>query len=80
MTSAVPSTVPSTGQDPCCGTTEAMSAALAGVDSLEVLPYDKAFRAPAEFSNRIARNTQVLLKEESYFDRIVDPAAGSYYI
>ncbi len=62
------------------GTTEAMSATLAGVDSLEVLPYDKAFRTPSEFSNRIARNTQILLKEESYFDRIVDPAAGSYYI
>ncbi len=61
-------------------TTESMSAVLAGVDSLEVLPFDKAFRKPATFSNRIARNTQILLKEESYFDRIVDPAAGSYYI
>jgi methylmalonyl-CoA mutase len=62
------------------GTTESMSAVLAGVDSLEVLPFDKPFRKPSTFSNRIARNTQIILKEESYFDRIVDPAAGSYYI
>jgi Methylmalonyl-CoA mutase, N-terminal domain/subunit len=62
------------------GTTEAMSAALAGVDSLEVLPFDYAFRAPGEFSNRIARNTQSILKEEAHFDKVVDPAAGSYYI
>jgi methylmalonyl-CoA mutase len=62
------------------GTTEAMSAALAGVDSLEVTPFDMAFQKPAEFSDRIARNVQSLLKEESYFDRVVDPAAGSYYI
>ena len=62
------------------GTTEAMSAAIAGVDSLEVLPFDYAFRAPGEFSNRIARNTQILLKEECHFDKVVDPSAGSYFI
>ncbi|PKO99601.1 MAG: methylmalonyl-CoA mutase small subunit [Bacteroidetes bacterium HGW-Bacteroidetes-8] len=62
------------------GTTEAMSAALGGVDSLEVLPYDYTFREPAEFSNRIAKNTQIILKEEAYFDKIVDAGAGSYYI
>lgn len=62
------------------GTTEAMSAALAGVHSLEVLPFDYIYREPAEFSNRIARNTQIILKEESHFDKITDPAAGSYYI
>ncbi|MDR2361870.1 MAG: methylmalonyl-CoA mutase subunit beta [Prevotellaceae bacterium] len=61
-------------------TTEAMSATLAGVDSLEVLPFDKPIRKSSTFSNRIARNTQILLKEESYFDRVIDPAAGSYYI
>ena len=61
-------------------TTEAMSAALAGVDSMEVLPYDRPVRKPSAFSNRIARNTQIILKEESYFDRVVDPASGSYYI
>ncbi|MDR2938034.1 MAG: acyl-CoA mutase large subunit family protein, partial [Prevotellaceae bacterium] len=62
------------------GTTEAMSAALAGVDSLEVLPFDSPLNASTDFSNRIARNTQILLKEESHFDQVVDPAAGSYYI
>ena len=62
------------------GTTEAMSAAIAGVHSLEVLPFDYSFRAPGEFSNRIARNVQSILKEESRFDKIIDPAGGSYYI
>ena len=62
------------------GTTEAMSAALGGVDSMEVLPFDFAFDEPGEFSMRIARNVQLLLKEESHFDQVVDPAGGSYYI
>ncbi len=62
------------------GTTEAMSAALAGVDSIEVLPFDYPFREPGEFSNRVARNVQIILKEESYFDKVADPAAGSYYV
>ena len=62
------------------GTTEAMSAALSGVDSLEVMPFNASFQESTDFSDRIARNTQILLKEESYFDRVVDPAAGSYYI
>ena len=62
------------------GTSEAMSAAIAGVHSLEVLPFDYAFRAPGEFSNRIARNVQSILKEEARFNKIIDPAAGSYYV
>ncbi len=60
--------------------TEAMSAALAGVDSMTVVPFDKAYEAPNEFSERMARNQQLLLKEESHFDKVIDPAAGSYYI
>ena len=60
--------------------TEAMSAALAGVDSMTVLPFDGVYQAPDEFSERIARNQQLLLKEEAHFDKVVDPAAGSYYI
>ncbi len=60
--------------------TEAMSAAIGGVHSLTVLPYDQVFRKTGEFSERIARNQQLLLKEESHFDKIVDPSAGSYYI
>jgi methylmalonyl-CoA mutase len=60
--------------------TEAMSASIGGVNSFTVQPYDMAFAEPTEFSERIARNQQILLKEESYFDKIADPAGGSYYI
>lgn len=60
--------------------TETMSAALGGVDSITTLPFDKVFATPDEFSERIARNQQLLLKEESHLDKITDPGAGSYYI
>ncbi len=60
--------------------TEAMSAILGGTDSLTVEPFDIVFRNPDEFSERIARNQQLILKEEAYFDKVADPAAGSYYI
>ena len=60
--------------------TEAMSATIGGTDSLTVAPFDKVFRQPGEFSERIARNQQLLLKEESYFSKINNPSAGSYYI
>ncbi|MPM36422.1 Methylmalonyl-CoA mutase [bioreactor metagenome] len=60
--------------------TEAMSAALAGVDSITVTPFDKVYQNPDEFSERLARNQQLLLKEESHLDKVVDPAAGSYYV
>ncbi len=60
--------------------TEAMSAILGGADSLTVEPFDIVFRQPDEFSERIARNQQLILKEEAYFDKVADPAAGSYYI
>lgn len=60
--------------------TETMSAALAGVHSIVVEPFDVVYEQPTEFSERIARNQQLLLKEESHFDKVVDPAAGSYFI
>jgi methylmalonyl-CoA mutase len=60
--------------------TEAMSAILGGADSLTVEPFDIVFRNPDEFSERIARNQQLILKEEAYFEKVADPAAGSYYI
>jgi methylmalonyl-CoA mutase len=60
--------------------TEAMSSILGGTDSLTVEPFDSVFRDSDEFSERIARNQQLILKEESYFDKVVDPSAGSYYI
>jgi methylmalonyl-CoA mutase len=61
-------------------TTEAMSAALGGADSIALKPFDIAYKQEDEFSSRISRNTQIILKEESYFNKVVDPAAGSYYI
>jgi len=61
-------------------TTEAMSAALGGADSIALKPFDMAYKQEDEFSSRIGRNVQIILKEESYFDKVVDPAAGSYYI
>ncbi len=60
--------------------TEAMSAALGGVHSIVVTPFNAVYEKPTEFSERIARNQQLLLKEESHFDKVVDPSAGSYYI
>jgi methylmalonyl-CoA mutase len=60
--------------------TETMSAALAGVDSIETLPFDLQYKHPDDFSQRIARNQQLLLREESHLDKVVDPAGGSYYI
>ena len=60
--------------------TEAMSAALAGVDSIVVTPFDAAYKQSDDFSERIARNQQILLREESHLDKVVDPAGGSYYV
>ena len=60
--------------------TEAMSATLGGVNSLTVLGYDSIYKPTDEFSERIARNQQLLLKEECHFDKVSDPAAGSYYV
>lgn len=60
--------------------TEAMSAALGGAHSISVLPFNAIYEEPTEFSERIARNQQILLKEESHLDKIADPSAGSYYI
>jgi len=60
--------------------TEAMSAALGGAHSITVLPFNAIYETPTDFSERIARNQQILLKEESYLDKVSDPSAGSYYI
>ena len=60
--------------------TEAMSAALGGVDSIIVVPFDASYETPTEFAERIARNQQLLLKDECHFDRMVDVAGGSYFI
>lgn len=61
-------------------TTEAMAATIGGCDSLVVTPYDATYQEADSFSLRIARNQQLVLKEEGNFDKLVDPAGGSYYI
>ena len=60
--------------------TEAMSAALGGVESMVVVPFDTPYETPTDFAERIARNQQLLLKEECHFGRIVDVAGGSYFL
>ncbi len=60
--------------------TEAMSATLAGVDSLTINPFDSTYQCADALSERVARNQQLLLKEECHFGNIVDAAGGSYYL
>lgn len=60
--------------------TETFSACVAGVDSIVTTPFDTPYKTPDAFSERIARNQQFLLKEESHMDKVVDPAGGSYYV
>ncbi|MBB5221731.1 methylmalonyl-CoA mutase [Amaricoccus macauensis] len=59
---------------------EAMAAALGGTQSLHTNALDEAIALPTEFSARIARNTQLILQEETGITNVVDPLAGSYYI
>ena len=61
--------------------TEAMAAITGGVDSFTIHPHDHLFAdVPSELGERVARNQQLLLKEESHLARIADPAGGAYYI
>lgn len=60
--------------------TEAMSAVLGGADSLTILPFDHVSGHPDDLSRRMALNQHLLLKEEASLHRVVDPAAGSYYL
>ena len=59
---------------------EAMSAVLGGTQSLHTNALDEAIALPTEFSARIARNTQIILQEETGVTNVVDPLAGSYYV
>ncbi|MDI1256344.1 MAG: methylmalonyl-CoA mutase subunit beta [Flavobacterium sp.] len=61
-------------------TTECMSAILGGADAIANLPYDALYHKDNEFGDRIARNQLLVLKQESYFDKVDNPADGSYYI
>ncbi|WP_281226497.1 methylmalonyl-CoA mutase subunit beta [Flavobacterium aquiphilum] len=61
-------------------TTECMGAILGGADAIANLPYDALYHKDNEFGDRIARNQLLVLKNESYFDKVDNPADGSYYI
>lgn len=61
-------------------TTEAMSASIGGANSILVLPFDIEFNTQNDFSSRMARNQQLILKDESYLNIVADISAGSYYI
>jgi len=61
-------------------TTEAFSAFVGGVDSLQTNSYDESFNIPDDFSRRLARNTQIILKEESHLEQVIDPAGGSFFV
>jgi methylmalonyl-CoA mutase len=62
------------------GTTETFSAVVAGADGIHTSPFDEPVRPPEEFSRRIARNVQVILRDESHLGHVVDPAGGSWYV
>ncbi len=61
-------------------TTEALSAVLGGADSISISPFDDWFRHPDESSRRLARNTQIIFKQEAFLSRVSDPVGGSYLI
>jgi methylmalonyl-CoA mutase len=61
-------------------TSEAFAAVLGGCESLQTGAFDEVIRPADEFSRRIARNTQIILREECNLDRVIDPGGGSYYL
>lgn len=61
-------------------TTEAFSGICGGCDSIAVAPFDEVLGLPTDFSRRVARNVQILLREEAHMGRVLDPAGGSYYV
>ncbi len=62
------------------GTLQAFAGIIGGANSLHVYPYDAISKQSTELSNRLARNTQLMLREESQLGRVIDPAGGSWYI
>lgn len=62
------------------GTAEAFAAVAGGCDSLHIGPFDEVIRTPDDVSRRLARNTHIILRDECHFDRVIDPAGGSYYV
>ena len=61
-------------------TTEATSAVLANVQSLDIAPFDSVAQKPDDFSRRIAQNLHIILRDECQFDKVLDPAGGSPYV
>jgi methylmalonyl-CoA mutase len=61
-------------------TLEALAAVFGGTQSLHTNSFDEAISLPTEFSSKIARNTQLILKEEAMIHKVVDPLGGSYYV
>lgn len=61
-------------------TVESIIAAVSGCNFISTGPMDETYESSTEFTRRMARNTQHIIKEESYMDRVIDPAAGSYYV
>ncbi|MCX7953874.1 MAG: methylmalonyl-CoA mutase family protein [Bacteroidales bacterium] len=61
-------------------TIEAIAAIFGGTNSLTIRPFDLLYKKPDEFSMQVARNIQLILKEEAKFDKIIDPLGGSYYL
>ncbi len=79
-TSPVPLTVLDAHTNLLRGTVAALAAVLGGCDSLHVQPFDAALGPPGELARRLARNTQLILREESHLDRVVDAGGGSWYL
>lgn len=62
------------------GATETIAAAIGGANSITVTPFDFYYKKPDKFSKRISRNTQLIIRDEAYLDKVIDPGAGSYYV
>ncbi|NRD44425.1 methylmalonyl-CoA mutase family protein [Corallococcus exiguus] len=62
------------------GTAESFAAVVAGADSVSTAPFDEPLGTPDEQGRRLARNTQLILRDESSLNRVADPAGGSYYL
>lgn len=61
-------------------TTEAMAAILGGCNSLTILPFELTATENEDFTNRVSRNISNILREESYFDKVLNPVSGAYFI
>lgn len=61
-------------------TTESFSAVVGGSDAITTNPFDLLYKQPDNFSRRIAKNTQIILRDESHLDQVIDPAAGSFFV